>query len=654
MKANIKKLINRIPINVKLLFQFYLLSITLFFVFRLILFFTQLEQVGEASTGKILQAFLMGVRFDVVISGYILLLPAVVWSVFTFIGEKVVIMEKIVLIFQTILFSLCFLVCGADIPYFNQFFDRFNLCAFNWMDGNTSIILILKMIFQEPSYWLYIIPVLIASFLYYFIGNKIIKNTKTWESKHYFAKSIFTILLLALMMLGIRGRITVKSPIRVGTAYFCDNAFLCQLGLNPVFTLGRSFLDSQSSDNVEYPFMDDSTSIQNMQKELNIISVNKDYPLARSIVSDSAQNNYNVVIVIMESMSVDKMARFGCTNNLTPFLDSLSHEGLFFENCFSSGTHTYNGVYSTLFSYPTIFRQHPLKRNPILSYNGVATILKNHNYNTAFFLTHDAEFDNLNGTLRANDFDKIISQSDYPSHELKGTWGVPDDYMFRFSIPVLNEMAKSSKPFFATLLTTSDHGPFYVPPYFKPRSKDIEYQIVEYADYSLRKFMQMAKQQPWFENTIFVFVADHGSVHNAVYSLPISYIHIPLLFYCPKLLPASTCQELAGQIDLFPTLMGLLNISYTNNTFGIDLQNNKRNYTVSTGDDKFAVIDADWMLLINYADNNPIKLFKYKTKDTKDYSIEFVDKVKEMKSFGESQLQATQCILRTNKQKIRE
>src|SRR5574344_750298 len=96
MKANIKKLINRIPINVKLLFQFYLLSITLFFVFRLILFFTQLEQVGEASTGKILQAFLMGVRFDVVISGYILLLPAVVWSVFTFIWEKVVIMEKIV------------------------------------------------------------------------------------------------------------------------------------------------------------------------------------------------------------------------------------------------------------------------------------------------------------------------------------------------------------------------------------------------------------------------------------------------------------------------------------------------------------------------------------------------------------------------------
>lgn len=638
-----------IPVHVKITALFYLTAIALYFIFRLILFFTQTDQLNDAGIGEILQAFLMGIRYDVVVSGYFLILPILVLTVFAFIGKKNRRMEKIVLAVLTVIFSLSFLVCGADIPYFNQFFDRFNVGAFTWMDGGIGFVF--KMIFQEPSYWLYIIPVIGAGFIYYFIGNKIIKNTVTWEKGNYTSKIIYSVLSFALIVLGMRGRIDEKSPIRIGTAYFCDNAFLNQLGLNPNFTLIQSYLDSRSDTYQEYPFTDDDSAIRNVQNYLNIANNRADYPLAREIVYDSLQNNYNVVLIIMESMGADKMGRYGNAHNLTPFLDSLAQEGTVFDNCYTAGTHTYNGIYSTLFSYPCIFRRHPMKQTPILTYNGIANILKKHHYTTTFFLTHDKEFDNINGFLRANDFDKIVSKSDYPAREVKTTLGVPDDYMFRYSIPVLNELSRQNQPFFATFLTASDHGPFYLPDYFNPKSDNIKEQMVEYADYSLQQFMKSAKQQPWFDNTIFVFVADHGYVNNAIYPLPESYIHSPLIFFCPKLLSDSSVQKIAAQIDIFPTLMGLLNISYTNNTFGIDLFRENRPYTVATGDDKFAVLDTEWLLIVNYNDSNPSKLFKYKNKDRKDYSKEQPEKVKEMRAYGESNLQACQYILRTRKQK---
>lgn len=556
------------------------------------------------------------------------------------------------MIFLTVFFSLSFIVCGADIPYFNQFFDRFNVHAFSWMEGDGGLKFVVNMIVEEPRYWLILIPIILLSIIYYLIVNQIFKKTEKWERGKYVSKAVYTIILLGLMVLGIRGRLDEKSPIRVGTAYYCNNAFLNQLGLNPNYTLIQSYLDVKNSKNQESAFMDDKQALKCVQNYLNISTPNTGYPVSRMIESGSLPNNYNVILVIMESMSADKMTRFGNTQQLTPFLDSLSNQGLFFENCYTSGIHTYNGIYSTLFSYPTIYRQHPLKQTPILSYNGIANILKANNYSTTFFLTHDANFDNINGFLMANDFDRIISKSDYPIGEIKTTLGVPDDYLFRFSIPVINKLHKQNKPFFAAFMTASDHGPYYIPEYFSATASEKKEQVIQYADYSLQKLITLAKQQPWFDSTIFVFVADHGYSNNAIYSIPISYIHSPLLFYAPNLIKDTVINNIAGQIDIFPTIMGLLNISYVNNTFGIDLLKETRPFTVSTGDDKFAVLDDEWLLIVNYKDPKPTQLFKYKNRDTFDYSTDYPEIVESMKQFGESNLQATQYILRNRKQKV--
>lgn len=283
----------------------------------------------------------------------------------------------------------------------------------------------------------------------------------------------------------------------------------------------------------------------------------------------------------MESMSAAKMKRHGNDDNLTPFLDSISNEGYYSENAYTSGIHTFNGIFSTLFSFPAIFRQHPMKESSMYKYHGIASVLKEYNYSTIYFTTHDGQFDNIEGFLTANDFDKVISKNYYPSGSSKTTLTlrVPDDAMFEYSIPILNDIHRQNKSFFAAFMTASDHRPYFIPVYFKPKNKELKKQIVEYADYSIEKFIKLASKEPWFSNTIFVFVADHGAPINVTYEISIDYLHTPLLFYAPEITrDKQTFSSFVSQIDIYPTIMGLLKLPYLNNTLGIDVLKNKRPY----------------------------------------------------------------------------
>jgi phosphoglycerol transferase MdoB-like AlkP superfamily enzyme len=130
-----------------------------------------------------------------------------------------------------------------------------------------------------------------------------------------------------------------------------------------------------------------------------------------------------------------------------------------------------------------------------MKFDGLSTILKSHNYTNLFFTTHDGQFDNYAGFLYNNNFHKIYDIKDYPTSEVVSDMGVPDDFMFRFSIPIYNELFQKNTPFFSVMFTGSDHLPYNIPSYFKPKNSHIKEQIVEYADWSLRQFMEEAKKQ---------------------------------------------------------------------------------------------------------------------------------------------------------------
>lgn len=629
----------KIPVFVKITFKLYVLLLAIYLAFRTALLLLNLDRVGETTFWEVAQALIMGVRFDIVTIGFVIAIPTIILTVLSFFGKKSRLFEIIYTWVLTVCFTITFGICAADIPYFDQFFDRFNITAFEWMATGDSAF-VFKMVWEEPTYILMMLPVLGAGFVFWFFANRIMKCSTGWESVSYVRYGIYTVLLWGLVFIGMRGRLNEKSPIMVGTAYFGNNAMLNQLGLNPNFTLARSWLDSKNPDNQKVRFMSDEAAIAMVQKNLGIENPQEEFPIAREVVSDSLSNDYNVIVVIMEGMSYNKTAHGGNTRNLTPFLDSLMCNSLSFNNCYTSGTHTYCGIYSTFVSYPVIFRNMPLKRIPVLQYDGIAATLQKYGYQTAYFTTHDKEFDNVAGFLTQNGVERIVSQADYPVSEVKTTLGVPDDYMFRFAMPVFDEMAGNGRPFFAAMMTASDHGPFYVPDYFEPKSEEVKHQITEYADWSLRRFITMASEKPWFDNTLFVFVADHGAAMDTDYSIPLSYFHTPLVFYMPKHLQAVESETIASQMDIFPTVMGILAKGYVNNSFGIDLRNENRRYAYFMGDDKYGVLDYDW-LFINKPSEEQVGLYKYVDKDKKNYISEYPEVAEEMRKYGESAWQVS-------------
>ena len=401
------------------------------------------------------------------------------------------------------------------------------------------------------------------------------------------------LILTLFTFIGIRGRTSPKSPIRIGTAFFSEHAFFNQLGLNPCFVFFHSVMER----NKEYEFLTETYKDEDLKFALKIIADNKRYAVTdnneREYKFDSIPNKYNVVVVLMESMSITKMGYYGC-DHLTNHLDSLAKNGVFFNHFYSAGIHTFNGIFSTETGFPAIMNTHPLNTYNEKTFKGISYWLKKNGYSNYFFTSHDPQFDNMEGFLVFNDFDKIYSQLDYPSDKANGPLGVPDHYLLNHALEKMDvHLKENKKPFFSYILTSSDHGPWVVPDDipFKPTAESKQDKATQYADWSIGNFIENAKKYSWFNNTLFVFVADHGVNLGHTYSMPLSYNHIPCIFYMPSQLKADTISSVGGQIDVLPTILSFLKIPFKNTSMGIDLMNETRPYMYFTADSKIGCID---------------------------------------------------------------
>ncbi len=638
--------------------KLYLLGIFFFTLFRLLFFgiyFSQINQIESHQLTTILSAFFMGWRFDTVISMYILAIP----TLFVFFGFPFLRIRKFIvqfsIYFVAVTYSIAFLVSIADIPYYGQFGSRFSTMAFAWLDNPTFVF---GMILGEYRYWLFSIPLILSQFFwlkflfrikksYYFqIG---IEHVRKITAQTYLIYFSFVIMSMAVMFLGMRGRIEKKSPIRIGTAFTSNYNFPNQLGLNPNFTLLRSWLDDINSENKPLTLMDDQKAIALIQKELKVITpILNESPIARQVLDANKSSRPNVVLVIMESMSAQKMKKYGNELDLTPNLERLAPHAYFFNNIYTAGIHTYNGIFSTLYSFPALLKKHPMNQFPIPEYTGLPGILKKSGYHNTFFLTHDDQFDNMGGFLTANHFDKVVSQKDYPSKEVVSTLGVPDHFMFEFAVK--KELLNDKKvPFFAAFMTSSDHGPYIVPKNidFKPKSTELRTAIVEYADWAIGHFLEIAKKESWFENTIFVFVADHGYAGSSPYEISLDYHHTPFIIYSPKYIPeGKEFNQVGLQVDVASTVLGFLHINFINSTPGMDIIKDTRKYAVFSSDDKIGCLN-DSLFSIIQADGTQ-KMFLYKTKSMEDVSKKYKSIADDMKSYAYAYIQSSQWLIMNN------
>ena len=279
----------------------------------------------------------------------------------------------------------------------------------------------------------------------------------------------------------------------------------------------------------------------------------------------------NIVLITIESMSASFMQHFGYPDAITPHLDSLYKMGIAFEQCFATGNRTVRGLEAVTLSLPPCPGQSIIKRPRNDNMHSTAAVLREKGYDAYYFYGGNSYFDNMETFFGGNGY-RIIDQKSYKPEEITfaNIWGVCDEDAYRKVIRTLGEQSRDGKPFFAHVMTVSNHRPFTYPAgrIRIPNDSKSRAGGVLYSDYSLGRFFAEAARQPWFENTIFLVTADHCASSAGRTEIPLQKYHIPALILAPGLIEPGVVDGIVSQIDLMPTLLSLLNMSYDSHFYG--------------------------------------------------------------------------------------
>jgi len=613
-----KRLFNDIVLRYILL---YLVFIAYFAFYRFALLLLNINEFKDVPFATILSSFLVGARFDTSVSLYALSLFFLVNSLFYFF-DRVHWLRVFNLIYLTLI-AFCFVFLSfVEIEFYRYFHNRLNIYCLN-VENNTKFVA--KLIWESYPVVPYLVLIALITTVLFFLFKKILKLnfTKSNVPLHY--KVLSFLIFAVISFVGIRGTLSQKTPLRWGHAFFSTYNQCNKLALNGIFTLVDDILKTNAraedlSNILPYGSKCDTATISKIVCDSSSKYLN--FPL-RVYESKSSVRKYNVVLFLLESFSMKKIQEYTAMG-IPLFINELKRDGVFFENIYSNGIHTYMGVFSSLFGMPNIIGKSIMVQSiGQQSFHGLPNILKENGYVCYFAVSHDANFDNMAGFLRGNGVDEVVSQFDFPSNLVLSSLGIPDHILFE----KMNEVfSKSQEPFFGIILSTNNHGPWIVP---KVEGKSFV-STFDYTDWALRHFFELAKKERYFHNTIFVVTADHGIAENSRYDLPLEGVHVPLVFYAPNILKPGVRKVIGSHIDVPNTVLSLLSIPFYTTNYGRNLfdydSSIDKGFAVFHEGQTLGIIFDDWYLIDRLKSN--CSLYKYKSKDpTFDYSNQYPDTV---------------------------
>ena len=292
------------------------------------------------------------------------------------------------------------------------------------------------------------------------------------------------------------------------------------------------------------------------------------------VEGEDDEQHKNVVLISVESLSAEFMAAYGNTEGITPFLDSLAQKSIFLTNLYATGNRTVRGLEALTLCVPPTPGESIVKRKDNKNKFTTGSVFKSKGYSVKYLYGGYSYFDNMKDFFGGNGYD-IIDRDNFTPEEITfaNIWGVSDEDMARKAIKEMNAQAKTGKPFFNHWMTVSNHRPFTYPEgrIDIPGTAKSRQGGVKYTDYALKLFFELAKKESWFKDTVFVIVADHCASSAGRTELPLDRYRIPCLIYA-DFLEAEQIDKLASQIDVMPTVMGLLNFSYESKFLGQDIR----------------------------------------------------------------------------------
>ena len=313
-----------------------------------------------------------------------------------------------------------------------------------------------------------------------------------------------------------------------------------------------------------------------MQKELRLAGQQKpDSPtdLNRSFPAyPDGLGKLNIVAIVEESFGAQFVGAYGDKRGLTPNFDRLSRQGILFANAYASGTRTVRGLGAIVTSMPPIPSEGIMKRPGSENIANWGEVLQKKGYETSFLYGGHGIFDNMNHFFSSNGF-AISDIRDIKQITQRTIWGVCDEDIFRHAVKYYDKAAAAGKPFFSVIMTTSNHQPYTFPAGIPnvPVKGGGRIAGVRYADYAIGKFIEQAEGTAWGKNTLFIIVADHDARVYGSQQVPMRHYRIPLLFLAPGHLRPQVVTTAMGQLDVAPTVMGILGLPFTAPFYGQDV-----------------------------------------------------------------------------------
>ncbi|SHM69470.1 LTA synthase family protein [Flavobacterium xinjiangense] len=467
-------------------------------------------------------------------------------------------------LFSFVIFLYVVLILQNGISeyfFWNEFGVKYNFIAVNYLVYTNEVI---GNIMQSyPVIPIFSALFIVAGLITYIIvrrSRSYIDSIPTFVQKIQLSGIYLTLFGLSLFVIPV-----------LASQENSQNIFANELEANGIYKFFLAFKNSELDYFKFYKTLPEKEAYALLQEQIPGITGETSL---RKIQSEAAENHKNVVLITIESYSADFMKAYGNEQNLTPFLDSLATKSLLFTNLYAVGNRTVRGLEAVTLCFPPTAGESVVKREDNKNKFSTGNIFKQKGYNVKFLYGGDAFFDNMEDFYTGNGYG-IVDKKTFTPEEItfSNVWGVCDEDMYNKAIKVMNDEAKQNKPFFNHIMTVSNHRPFTYPNNKIDIPGDAKSRDggVKYTDFAMKKFFEMASKQPWFANTVFVILADHCASSAGKTELPVDKYRIPAMIYSPGYVQPKQYNNLMSQIDVMPTLFGLLNFNYQSKFYGQDV-----------------------------------------------------------------------------------
>lgn len=569
--------------------KYFLFWILFFFINRLLFEIWYAPSFFYSSIEESLKTFYYGLHMDASMAGYFCVIPFLIY-ISTWLFPKIKFPNRFLTVYTYILVSLTSFFTLVDVNIYREWGTKFNNRAVEFFLNSTS-----DAIASSAS------SPIVASFtcigLLIFIGVFIYRRLLKTPSQNINnklnipLKIISSTLILGFTFLVIRGGWGV-APMNTSKVYFSKTHEYNLASINTDWFLMSSILDNQNNDKSLYQYFPEER-VKAIKDSLFKASA------ATDTVSILKTKNPNVVIIIMESFTADLVKELGGESGVTPKFSELIKEGYLFKHIYSASDRTDKGIVAVLSAFPSQAVRSIIKDNEKqIKLPSLMQEFSKQGYHSSFVYGGDLDFSNFRSYILSHHTQKIIDGSNFNVKGEKSDWGYPDDITFKQSIETLNTQ---KQPFFHSVLTLSNHEPFdiHAPYKFGNNSTANKFRSTSYfTDEALYQYFEDAKKQDWYQNTLFIIVADHGhreplEVHNI--EDPKRY-HIPLLFLGGALKDeyrGKSNDKIGCQVDIASTLLNQLQLPDTAFHYSKDLLNpTVKGFAFYSWDNGFGYIDA--------------------------------------------------------------